>query len=154
MHPDDLLAPDPPEDPPAAVLDFLTALRTLTLPEWQRILAAVRERGPGDRALLDALTVLSITTARLGRHKARRAVETRVACAMAPTVLPPPGSAPVDFAAAAGRQLGQLTLADQATLQFAAEWAAAALLVRDALPAGQLALLYAPFSTVVPMPRG
>jgi hypothetical protein len=146
--------PEPPDLPPAAVREFLTALGALSLADWHRVLTVARTRGPGDRALLDALTVLSITTARLGLHHARREVEARVACALAPIVLPPPERGPGDFDAAAGRQLGQLTLADQATLQFAAEWAAAALLVRDALAPEQLALLYAPFAAVVPMPDG
>lgn len=141
-----------PPTVPSAVLDFLARLRALTLPEWQRVLAAARARRPGDPALLDALTVLAITTARLQRHVERRAIETHASRAMAPLILPPPGAAPGDFAAATGRQGGQLGLADQATLQFAAEWAASALLVRDALPPAQLAQLYGPFAAVIPLP--
>jgi hypothetical protein len=137
----------PPAVPPAAHA-FLRALRALRLPEWHAVLAAARARRPADPALLDALTALAITTARLGRHELRRAVEDLAHRALAPVVLTP---AVGDATAPTGWRRGEFTIPDQATLQFAAEWAVAALLVRDDVGPIHFGALYAPFAAVIPL---
>ncbi|MFL5574365.1 MAG: hypothetical protein ACJ79S_00115 [Gemmatimonadaceae bacterium] len=146
MYHHDPLDPQGPAIP-AAVGQFLTALRTLELPAWRAALAAARARTPGDAELLDALTVLSITTARLELGEARRVVEERARWTVTPALarLNGPGQL------AARRHLSE---ADEATLLFAAEWAAVALLVREAISPQHFGVLYEPFRSLVPPPPG
>lgn len=126
------------------MLDFLTALRALRPPAWWAALAAVRARCPRDPALRDALRALSFTTSRLSLAEARRAADRRVFRTVVPML------ARLEEAEADARR--ELSEAAQAALLFAAEWAAAALLVRDALAPAHFDALYAPFAGVIPPP--
>src|SRR5215207_3349798 len=132
-----------PSPLPDTVARFVARLAEIPVRDWLGALGISRLRPPGDRALLEALTALTVACARSGRTEARREVEAEVRRVTS--------SLDCFVRAREAGGGGNFTATDVAALEFLAEWGAVALLVRDVLPGRDFEVLYAPWGWCIPL---